>query len=222
MAFSSVLGASSVVKPGVVTTATRPSSPFVGQLIYDTTLSTVLVWNGTAWTGTGGLVYLTGGTFTAVSAVSLAANTFTATYRNYLLNINITAGVSTDAQPLHWRGRASGTDNTTANHSFALGGRRYSDGLVTVGGNNVNQSSGRLSLLTSGNSNSVTATFFAPQLASRTSVVTNSTGRGVGDPDAVLQGGGFLDATTQFDSLSFYLASGTITGTYEVYGYAIA
>ena len=222
MPLSTVLGAQSLVQPAVCTTATRPASPYTGQAIYDTTVSQVLVYNGTAFASVSGLVYLTSGTFTAVSAVSLAANTFTSTYRNYLLNINITSGTSHDAQALAWRGRAGGTDNTTANHSFALGGRRYSDGLVTTGGNNVNQSSGRLSLLTSGNSNSVTATFFGPQLASRTSVVTNSTGRGVSDPDAVLQGGGFLDATTQFDSLSFYLASGTITGTYEVYGYAIA
>lgn len=37
------------LKPGVCTSTTRPASPFTGQTIYDTTTSTTLVWNGTAW-----------------------------------------------------------------------------------------------------------------------------------------------------------------------------
>lgn len=170
----------------------------------------------------GALKFLTGGSFSAVSAVNLAANTFTATYQDYLINIQITAGAAIDNQGLNWRGRTAGTDNSNANYSFALGGRRYSDGVATTGGNGTSATAGRLSLLTSGNSNTVTATFFGPQLTQRTSYVTLATGRGVGDPDAALQGGGFFDNTTSFDALSFYPASGTITGTYEVYGYAIS
>ncbi len=168
----------------------------------------------------GALKYLTGGSFTSVAAVNLAANTFTATYRNYLININLTTAV--DNNGLNWRGRTSGTDNSNASYSFALGGRRYSDGNATTGGNGTSQTAGRLSFMTSGNSNSITAVFFAPQLTARTSYVTNATGRGVSDPDAALQGGGFFDNTTSFDALSFYPATGTITGTYEVYGYAIS
>lgn len=170
----------------------------------------------------GALKFLTGGSFSAVSAVNLAANTFTATYRDYLINIQITAGTSIDGQGLNWRGRTSGTDNSNANYSFALGGRRYADGVATTGGNGASATAGRLTLLTSGNSNTVTATFFGPQLTQRTSFVTLATGRGVGDTDSALQGGGFFDNTTSFDALSFYPASGTITGTYEVYGYAIS
>ena len=49
MPLSTVLGAQSLIKPGVCTTATRPASPFEGQMIYDTTTDTQLVWNGTAW-----------------------------------------------------------------------------------------------------------------------------------------------------------------------------
>lgn len=77
MAFSSVLGASSVIKPGVVTTATRPSSPFVGQMIYDTTLSQVLVYNGSAWTITGSKIvaYTSNATTTITSAYLVGLNT---------------------------------------------------------------------------------------------------------------------------------------------------
>ena len=83
MAFSSVLGASSVIKPGVVTTATRPSSPYTGQMIYDTTVATTLVWSGTAWIASGGkfLQVVNGSTSTDTtnSTTTYAATTLTAT-----------------------------------------------------------------------------------------------------------------------------------------------
>jgi hypothetical protein len=56
MPLSTVLGAQSVVKPGVCTTATRPASPFQGQMIYDTTVAQTLVWSGSAWIGAAGKV----------------------------------------------------------------------------------------------------------------------------------------------------------------------
>jgi len=195
-----------------------------GQYAYIEATSTLQVYNGSAWVTavSTGLTYLTGGSFTTVAAVSLTAGTFSSTYRNYLININITAN-SSDANALNWRGRASGTDNSTANYSFALGGRRYSDGAATSGGNGASATAGRLTYMQNPMTGCVvSATFFAPQLASATSFVTSSTGRGVGDPDAALQGGGYFSASTQFDALSFYPATGTISGTYEVFGYAIS
>lgn len=168
----------------------------------------------------GALKYLTGGSFSAVSAVSLTANTFSATYRNYLININITS--SSDGVALNWRGRTSGTDNSNASYSFAFRGERYTDGNATTGGNGTAQTAGRLSYLINPGSNAITATFFAPQLSSITSFVSNVTGRGVADPAAALHGGGFFDNTTSFDALSFFPATGTISGTYEVYGYGIS
>ncbi len=73
MPLSTVLGAQSLIKPGVCTTATRPASPYTGQAIYDTTTASQLIWNGTAWTGTGGLVPITAETsFTATSGVKVS------------------------------------------------------------------------------------------------------------------------------------------------------
>ena len=82
MAFSSVLGASSVIKPGVVTSSTRPSSPFVGQLIYDTTLSQTLAWNGSAW----GIVSDIGAWTSYTPVIKGGATTVTATitYAKYV------------------------------------------------------------------------------------------------------------------------------------------
>jgi len=53
MPLSTVLGAQSLVQPAVCTTATRPASPYTGQAIYDTTVSQVLVYNGTAFVAVG-------------------------------------------------------------------------------------------------------------------------------------------------------------------------
>ena len=49
MPLSSVVGAQSIIKPGVCTSSTRPAVPFEGQMIYETDTDKVLVWNGTAW-----------------------------------------------------------------------------------------------------------------------------------------------------------------------------
>jgi hypothetical protein len=49
MPLSSVLGAQSLVRPGVCTSSTRPASPFEGQVIYETDTDKTLVYNGSAW-----------------------------------------------------------------------------------------------------------------------------------------------------------------------------
>ena len=46
MAISSV---SSNLRPGVVTSTTRPTSPYEGQMIYCTDIDTLEIWNGSAW-----------------------------------------------------------------------------------------------------------------------------------------------------------------------------
>jgi len=51
MPFSSVLGASSVIKPGVCTSTNRPTVPYEGQLIYETDTDRVAAYNGSAWVG---------------------------------------------------------------------------------------------------------------------------------------------------------------------------
>lgn len=49
MPLSSVLGAQSLVKPGVCTSSTRPASPFEGQTIYETDTDRLATWDGSAW-----------------------------------------------------------------------------------------------------------------------------------------------------------------------------
>ena len=49
MGITQQIGASSLIKPGVCTSSTRPASPYEGQAIYETDTDKVLVYNGTAW-----------------------------------------------------------------------------------------------------------------------------------------------------------------------------
>ena len=51
MPLSSVVGAQSIVKPGVCTSTTKPASPFDGQVIYMTDVDQSAVWDGTSWVG---------------------------------------------------------------------------------------------------------------------------------------------------------------------------
>jgi hypothetical protein len=88
MPLSSVVGAQSIIKPGVCTSSTRPAVPFEGQMIYETDTDKVLVYNGSAWYANWNLpwgvqnlasvttsdttitteeVQITGGSFTAVA-----------------------------------------------------------------------------------------------------------------------------------------------------------
>jgi hypothetical protein len=88
MPLSSVVGAQSIIKPGVCTSSTRPAVPFVGQGIYETDTYKTLFWNGSGWypswgtawgtqnlvtvttpdtTITAEEVQITGGSFTAVA-----------------------------------------------------------------------------------------------------------------------------------------------------------
>jgi len=46
-----IIGGTTGVAPSQWTTAGRPSSPLNGQLGWNTTLSRLEVWNGSAWLG---------------------------------------------------------------------------------------------------------------------------------------------------------------------------
>jgi len=50
MPFSSVIGSSSIMQPGVCTSTNKPASPYDGQVIYMTDVDQTAVWDGTQWT----------------------------------------------------------------------------------------------------------------------------------------------------------------------------
>ena len=213
MPLSTVLGAQSLVQPAVCTTATRPASPYTGQAIYDTTTASQLIWNGTAWTGTGGLVFIGAGSFTASATASLPTNSFTSTYKNYKVIYQLSA--VSGANALRMRFRAAGADNTASNYDFVEYGRRY--GAATA----ITNESTAADNLYLGNSISYSALsidVLTPQATAQTIMFSSVNGNDT-TADGAFQFNARFTATTSFDAMTLYVSAGTITGTYRVYGY---
>jgi hypothetical protein len=185
-----------------------------GQFAYIEDTNTTQYYDGAAWQSVGvapGLVLITSASFSAVTSVSFAADTFSSTYRNYkvLYQVDSTsANGSTTA-----RLRAAGSDNTT-------NGYRQMELGITQGGTTTNNA---LDLQTSfqgfGQSTSVEFDIFTPQVALRTTLVGGYVDANTSSIIGRTMRGQFV-STTQFDSMTFLCSTGNFTGSYRVYGYA--
>jgi len=229
MGISQQIGASSLIKPGVIdSAATRPASPYEGQVIFQKDTDQLLVWNGTAWVipnspaqNPQGLELVTtatcssggtasGGVVTIGSAVSsvTVANAFSATYDSYKIIINGGASSAQVGMYMQIGGHAG------SYYGFYTYGTY---GAATVYGANTNNGSsaqyiggcdiGMLHL---------DATVTNPFLAVTTGI---SGGMGIWGNN---RGSSAYDheVSTSFSSFVIGPLSGTITGgTLRVYGY---
>jgi hypothetical protein len=147
--------------------------------------------------------------FSGVSSQSIPNNTFTATYPNYRIIINIVG--SAGVPDIRMRLRASGTDES--GNIYRMG--RYYIGVTSA--------------LTAGSENATTATSFFigqtstdygyiitelsnPQLARRTNGLSFNAASSLS-----LVGLGVAN-TTVYDAVTIFPDSGTITGTISTYG----
>ena len=208
MPFSSVLGASSVIKPGVCTSTTRPSVPYTGQLIYETDTSKVASWNGSAWvyTATGAMVLIkTQAIGTGVSSVAVT-NVFSSTYDSYLVDVSGSSG----------NGSQVGLQIGAAATGYYGGGIYISNaGTVTGYGNNNTTTFNKILHETDGQGFGLQIQIMNPNLAKRTIVVATGSPAGTGNYFA----GGLADANLY---TGFTLTTtGTLTGgEIRIYGYA--
>lgn len=192
-------------------TNTRLGIGSTGQVL--TVSGGVPTWS--TLTSTSGVTKVAGATFSSVSSVSFPDNTFTSTYKNYLVNFNLT-GKSTFSA-ITGRFRASGTDNTNSNYSTA-------NQAVLLNNTTVNTLVSNGTSFTIGYINdpgifSTTLTFFQPQASDYKRVLGQAWGTDSTPNASGNQTSGFLfGLTTQFDSFTFICASGTFSGNYEVYG----
>jgi hypothetical protein len=179
-----------------------------GQLCYLSSTNVVQQYNGSGWetvgpAAAGGLVFIASGTVTAGASLSFD-NCFSATYANYLIRFNQTAGGSVSV-----RLRASGADITAANYGF--------QGFYIVAGaqtlmNRTGQTSWGLDsagpiaspIINLGNPFPATVTTFSCDFMR-------------GDTNIQEMAGGFYNAATSADG--FTLTGTTITLTARVYGY---
>ena len=175
-------------------------------LTADSSTSTGLKWSAPVATG---MVFLTGATFTTVSSVSLPNDTFTSTYRNYIINIDFT-GHSTDSD-LSIRARVSGTDDTSNNYFYGVGKQPYTGAYsaVQAGSTNLWKVGQNEFYARAG----YTFTFFNPKGSTPKLNVTGQSAQQAG-----IFGGLWHSTLTNIDALTFFKASGTMDGVYRVYG----
>ena len=210
MSFSAVLGASSAIRAGVVTSSTRPSAPYNGQLIYETDTARLAAYNGSAWVTQNGLQLITTQTIgSAVSSVTVS-NCFSATYDNY--TVVISGGVSSAATHMTMQ-----LGSTTTGYYFAGTNAQYGGASIGIG-TSANTSSWYIGRNTS-SALSTTVNISMPNLASRTTYT--ATYADTQTSGYVYTIGGFLDNSTQYTAFTVAPTSGTYTGgTIRVYGYA--
>lgn len=195
---------------GYSTTNARVAVGTNGQVLTaDSSAATGITWSSPT---TGGLTFITSAT--ASTGTLSINNCFSSTYKNYLLEVNLTTSTNCN---LAIRYRASGTDNTSAVYSSSYYYTRLdaaNTGTSVAGSatslnlhvSNFNRKwEGPLSVM---NPNAVIAT-----TCSYNAIVIDSSDY------YDFQGGGVFTSTDQFDGISFIASAGTLSGTVKVYGY---
>jgi hypothetical protein len=213
------------VRTGVCTSTTRPASPYDGQVIYETDTDRAMVYNGTGWvvlsTGRanpGGLDLVYSGSFTLQTSASLPTNTFTSTYRNYKVIIDISATTSRSAIKLRFR--TAGTDNTSADYYQAI------NGFTTENNTSTLAEAGTTSLTVATNYAQspiiVNLDVLRPQLSLRTYGTGFYTSDNSAGANLQTRPTSFAyNPSTSFDSMTVFSdVANSMTGLFRVYGYA--
>jgi hypothetical protein len=232
MPLSSVLGASSVIKPGVCTSTTRPTAPYEGQLIYETDTGRVVSWNGSAWvhTAPSGLVPIaptsvgkTGTSSTATASTIgqvtfalcetlLLNGVFTSAYANYRI---VFTGFGSTGLSMNCRLSVGGSPSSAASYNRQ---RLVATSTTVAGVRSTGQTSWEIAtnIDTTGGDN-LSMDIFNPQATANTSfnVLSLSTVSSSYWQSAV----GYFNATTSFDGIQLLASTGNISGIVSVYGY---
>ena len=190
-----------------------------GQFAYIEATNTTQYYDGAAWqtVGASALTFITGTTYSAVTSVSLPANTFTSTYDNYRVLFQFTASTGCD---LTMRLRAAGSDITASNYYYSFSNTLSDNILVTKNGSLANTVA-VISNNGTGSQGFINMDLYFPQATKMTAYNGQGLHSTSGSTNiGVLNGGGQYFATTSADSLSFITSAGTITGQYKVYAYA--
>jgi hypothetical protein len=221
MPLSSVVGAQSIIKPGVCTSSTRPASPYDGQVIYETDTDKIAVYDASAWvykTGTAapvapGIVLVKTQTIgSAVSTVTVS-DAFSSTYDNYRIIISGGVGSADSSISL-----ALGA--TTTGYYGGCGFIRYSDAATVLRSDN-----NAAAWMRAGGANTNTLSLNLDVVQPFNAKPTLVFGTKVDSSTAGASGAmnGFLNNTTSYTAFTIAVDAGAMTGgTIAVYGYTKA
>jgi hypothetical protein len=187
-----------------------------GQTCYIEATSSYQTYSGSAWVtfGAGGMPVVVAETaFSAASSVSVNS-CFTSTYTNYKLVLNIT----TSSNSIGFKLRASSTDSSTAYYSVNADMYSSNSALFQAA---VQQNTAYY--LISGDRGQTMTEVFNPQLAQITGMATQGVQWEPVTPRAQSTNSNYKGAhnvATAYDGFTIYPITGTMTGTYTLYGYA--
>lgn len=170
----------------------------------------------TSITNSGGTATATNGSvsFTTVNSVSLNG-VFTSTIDNYIVEIvNSSSAGTGSGEVINFRYRAAGTDATTAYVTQRI--YAYGSTLAAVNSSTTNHFLGAMGNTELG---SASLSIYGPNLASHTRYLAISSYPDSTTATQLNLSAGALRNTTQYDGITFYPPTGTITGTVRVYGY---
>jgi len=193
-----------------------------GMLTYLTDVDKLQVYTGATFAdvypaaaSTQGITLLQSVTFSGVTSVSLPAATFTSTYENYRIVLNVTH--ATNSAIFQARLRASGSDNTTSNYFNLVQGLDSNAATQNI----LSKAQTIWSLFWGFNdANLLSLDVFSPQATKRTGLSGTAVGiNSAGNEYTGYRIGSIFTATTSFDSLSFISSTGNISGKLQVYGY---
>jgi hypothetical protein len=226
MGITQQIGASSLIKPGVIdNTAARPASPYEGQVIFQKDTDQLLVWNGTAWVipnspaqNPTGLELITDANFSAQSSVPVSG-CFTSTYKNYRVLVSIDAVNSNAVRTINFRFRDSGGDDANAIYSYSS----QMSGLGNPQFNRINSGYGTTqTVLTehyyAANTSVACLDILNPFVSTLSSSASGIVRGGYASEDTTGTYNVFTTAKSH-TGFSIYPSTGTITGSYSVYGY---
>ena len=185
-----------------------------GGQLYFTSASAAVWFPDAATASPSGLVFITGTTFSGASTVSLPTSTFTSTYTNYRISLNVSSTASLSS--LRMRFRASGTDNTASNYQTGYMTDQAFANTLTTFAYLTNCAFGASVNLNGTQSMDI----YNPQSAVAASWLSQGQYLTTSNNSQQSLAGGVLTVTTAYDAITFFGDAGTLTGSYKVYGYS--
>ena len=157
-----------------------------------------------------GLVLLKTYTPTSVASLSLDANTFTSSFKNYVIKGYLRN--TTTSSTVSFKYRAAGVDTTGSDYYF----QELFAGSTTIVGSRTSGTTGNL-MMVLGNTwdSNFELNLYRPQEAAISSF-NSFTFRS--DAVSIMFDGGYHNQTVSYDSLSFINSSSNFTGQIQVFG----
>jgi len=189
-----------------------------GGLLYFTSASAAIYYPSAGPAASSALTFITSGTITT-SATAQINNVFSATYDNYLMLINYTAG---DNGGQFLQLGTSGAPDAGANYSWAMNQNNFyaGSGQTVLGGATGGATKWSFPGKVGPGGGNAIINFFSPNLSAKASFTGLQACQNTNPEQSNSWGGGSVNTSTQYTDITITTASSTTSFTYKIYGYS--